>query len=107
MVNIIYPIVGVRGEGKAYPWFTQIKMCDRETCPLKLCTYAERGKCKFDLIYLTTVYSQYVDEKDGVGDILTEYQYFRLGNFLYIFLCYNICVFFPKLDSPGNSIDVR
>ena len=83
------PIAGIVSGNKAR-FLGLVKPCSKEKCPIKgRCGFAikhDNGEweflseiCKVIHQYVSTIYLDWVNEKHGIGDILTQIQLDRIG----------------------------
>lgn len=60
-----------------------IKKCDPSKCKISsICEQANDGKCAVEETFLLGIYSDWTDEKNGIGDQLNQIQLDRIGSHL-------------------------
>lgn len=52
-----------------------VKKCSDVLCPIhEVCTFQRKGRCKMEIYTMARIRSAWLDEKDGIGDLLTPIQ---------------------------------
>lgn len=82
--NILKPIQG-RVNGLEVVYMTYVRKCSELECPLsKFCPYEafKHTKCKLEWDFLTHRFTNYIDQKNGVGNLLNQEQLDMIGSVL-------------------------
>lgn len=67
-------------KGKQLRFLGQVGDCLKDKCPIKhVCKFKPKGRCTVVYNFLTSLYLSWVDPVDGLGDILTQIQFDRIG----------------------------
>ena len=69
--------------GKKLRFLAHVERCTQEDCPLyDGCPYTPQGRCTVLFQFLKSLYTDWVDPKHGLGDVLTQIQLDRIGTHL-------------------------
>jgi len=78
-------------KGKQLRFLGQVQACRGEACPLKdVCRFKPKGKCTVIYNFLSSLYRDWVDPKDGIGDLLSQIQLDKIG--LHLIPLYHILI---------------
>jgi len=89
--------------GKQLRFLAHVSVCAGDDCPMRaMCPYKPEGKCTVIYSFLKSLYSDWVDPRDGVGDILTQIQLDRIGTHL-MPLYHQLAKFALEISALGNT----
>jgi len=67
--------------GKDLRFSVQVRKCEDVDCRVrKVCHYQKTGRCMFELDTLWSLFMKWVDLKEGIGDLLDEFQLHQIGD---------------------------
>lgn len=69
--------------GKDLRFAVQFRKCEDVDCKVRnVCHYKKTGRCMFEMETLWSLFMKWVDLKEGIGDLLDEFQLHEIGDHL-------------------------